>query len=100
MIALIVLLSHFDLRYNKQCDSFKDSAKVATSIEHIKKKISPIWNKIFWEIEYKWGQGRKVETWVICFLLRILMQWISSPAVDWNHMRGLFFPHKSTVPAP
>lgn len=42
MIALIVLLSHFDLRYNKQCDSFKDSAKVATSIEHIKKKISPI----------------------------------------------------------
>lgn len=38
MIALIVLLNHFDLRYNKQCDSFKDSAKVATSIEHIKKK--------------------------------------------------------------
>lgn len=38
MVALIVLLNHFDLRYNKQCDSFKDSAKVATSVEHIKKK--------------------------------------------------------------
>lgn len=38
MIALIVLLNHFDLTCNKQCDSLRDSAKVATRVDHIKKK--------------------------------------------------------------
>lgn len=38
MIALIVLLNHFDLTYYKQCDSLKDSAKVATRVDHTHKK--------------------------------------------------------------
>lgn len=42
MIALIVLLNHFDLTYYKQCDSLKDSAKVATRVDHKKKKKKSI----------------------------------------------------------
>lgn len=39
MIGLIVLVNYFDVMYGKQCDSFKNSAKVATRVEHRKKSI-------------------------------------------------------------
>lgn len=67
MMALVVLLNHFGLRYSKQCDSVKGFAKAAMGVEHMKNQPSAKQDLLGYGIRMRPGTERRevVESFVL-----------------------------------